>query len=307
MTEERIIQSELNTLVTIVIPTLNEEKAIEKVLEELFALGLHNLMIIDGYSSDRTVEVARRYHVTVILQHGKGKAGALRTAIENVRTPYMLVMDGDYTYDPSCVGRFIQHIHSYDEIIGARPLDNREYMTHLHKIGNEIITKTFNILMGTSLSDVCSGMYMLRTERAKDIHLSTTGFEVEAEIAAQIASSGKITEVPINYRRRIGKQKLSTWKHGFKILNSVLKLARSYNPGVFYSIIGSIALLFSITTFANAFIEWSNTHTLPLSWFLMGISILLVVLQLGGISVQARSLRQIEQKIMQRWEKLQFQ
>ena len=76
MTEERIIQSELNTLVTTVIPTLKEEKAIEKVLDELFALGLHNLMIIDGYSSDRTVEMASRYPVGIVLHHGKGKAGA---------------------------------------------------------------------------------------------------------------------------------------------------------------------------------------------------------------------------------------
>jgi dolichol-phosphate hexosyltransferase len=303
MSEERTIQPELNRLVTIVIPTLNEEEAIEKVLEELFSLGLRNVMIIDGYSSDRTVEVAQRYPVTVILQHGKGKGGAISTAVEHVNTPYMLVMDGDFTYDPSCVGRFMQHIHTYDEIIGARPLDNKLYMTRLHKFGNEIITKTFNMLMGTNLSDVCSGMYMLRTERTKDIHLSTTSFDVEAEIAAQIASSGKITQVPINYRQRMGKQKLSTWRHGFKILNSVVKLAKSYNPGVFYSIIGTIALLFSITTFANAFIEWSNTHTFPLAWFLMGISILLVVLQLGGISVQARSLRQMEQKIIERSEK----
>ena len=216
--------SELNTLVTIVIPTLNEQEAIGKVLDELFSIGLENLLIVDGYSSDGTLDTAKKYPVSVILQHGKGKAGALKTAFKNVKTPYMIVMDGDFTYDPSCIPLFLEHMQSYDQIIGVRILDDKKNISVIHKLGNKIITKTFNALMGTSLSDVCSGMYTLRTEIAKDLDLSSTGFDVEAEIAAQIASSGRITEVPINYRQRIGQQKLSTWKHGFKILSTILKL-----------------------------------------------------------------------------------
>ena len=133
-------------------------------------------------------------------------------------------MDGDFTYDPSCIPRFLEHIQSYDQIIGVRNLHGKKNTSVLHKLGNKIITKTFNALMGTSLSDLCCGMYTLRTESAKYMDLSSTGFDVEAEIAAQIASYGRITEVPINYRQRIGQQKLSTWKHGFKILNTILKL-----------------------------------------------------------------------------------
>ena len=216
--------SELNTLVTIVIPTLNEQEAIGKVLDELFSIGLKNILVVDGYSSDGTLDTAKKYPISVILQHGKGKAGALKTAFKNVKTPYMIVMDGDFTYDPSCIHRFLEHMQSYDQIIGVRNLDDKKNISVLHELGNKIITKTFNALMGTSLSDVCCGMYALRTEIAKDMNLSSTSFDVEAEIAAQIASSGRITDVPINYRQRIGKQKLSTWKHGFKILNTILKL-----------------------------------------------------------------------------------
>jgi dolichol-phosphate hexosyltransferase len=216
--------SELNTLVTIVIPTLNEQEAIGKVLDELFSIGLKNILVVDGYSSDLTLDTVKNYPISVFFQHGKGKTGALKTAFEKVKTPYMIVMDGDFTYDPSCIHRILEHMHSYDQIIGARNLDDKKNISALHKFGNKLITKTFNALMGTSLSDVCSGMYALRTEIVKDMDLSSTGFDVEAEIAAQIASSGRITDVPINYRQRIGKQKLSTWKHGFKILNTILKL-----------------------------------------------------------------------------------
>jgi dolichol-phosphate mannosyltransferase len=211
--------------VTIVIPTLNEQEAIDKVLDELFSIGLKNILVVDGYSSDGTLDTAKKYPISVTFQHGKGKTGALKTAFEKVKTSYIIIMDGDFTYDPSCIYRFLENMQSYDQVIGVRDLDKKN-MSVLHKLGNKIITKTFNALIGTSLSDVCSGMYALRAEIVKDIDLSSTGFEVEVEIAAHIASSsGRITEVPINYRQRIGKQKLSTWKNGFKILIAILKFA----------------------------------------------------------------------------------
>jgi dolichol-phosphate hexosyltransferase len=292
--------SELNTLVTIVIPTLNEQEAIGKVLDELFSKGLKNILVVDGYSSDRTLDTVKNYPVSVFFQHGKGKTGALKTAFEKVKTPYMIVMDGDFTYDPSCINRFLEHIQSYDQIIGVRNLGDKKNTSVLHKLGNKIITKTFNALMGTSLSDLCSGMYALRTESAKDIDLSSTGFEVEAEITAQIASSGRITEVPINYRQRIGTQKLSTWKHGFKILNSILKLAMTYRPTFFYSVVVIITSLLGIGILASTVIEWSLTNALPVSWLLIGNSILLIATLFAGLRLQAQVLRRMESKIIQR-------
>ena len=290
---------ELNTLLTIVIPTLNEQEAIGKVLDELFSIGLKNLLVVDGYSSDGTLYTAKKYPISVIFQHGKGKAGALKTAFEKVKTPYMLVMDGDFTYDPSCIHRFLEHMKSYDQIIGVRNLEDKKNMSVIHKLGNKIITKTFNALMGTNLSDLCSGMYALRTESAKDMDLSSTGFDVEAEIVAQIASSGRITEVPINYRQRIGKQKLSTWKHGFKILISLLKLAMTYRPSVFYSIIVSITSLLGIGILANTVIEWSLTNALPVPWLLIGISISWIAIFFAGLRLQAKMWRRMESNIIQ--------
>jgi dolichol-phosphate hexosyltransferase len=292
--------SELGTLVTIVIPTLNEKEALGKVLDELFSIGLKNILVVDGYSSDGTLDSAKKYPISVIFQHGKGKTGALKTAFENVKTPYIIVMDGDFTYDPSCIHRFLEHMHSYDQIIGVRNLDGKKNTSVLHKLGNKIITKTFNALMGTSLSDLCSGMYILRTEVAKNMDLSSTGFEVEVEIAAQIASSGRITEVPINYRQRIGTQKLSTWKHGFKILNSILKLAMTYRPTFFYSVVAIITSLLGIGILASTVIEWSLTTALPVPWLLIGISILLIAILFAGLRLQAQMLRRMESKIIQR-------
>ncbi|MEM4309296.1 MAG: glycosyltransferase family 2 protein [Candidatus Nitrosocaldus sp.] len=286
--KDRLKALDVNRLVTVVIPTLNEEQGIAKVIEELHSLGITNILVVDGYSSDRTVDVARSLGARVIYQHGKGKTGALKAAVEHVSTPYMLVMDGDYTYDASSIERFLQHMDNYDEIIGARvPVDDAS-MSRLHKFGNAVITKVFNLLINTNLSDVCSGMYMLKTDTMKEIDLNTSGFDVEAEIAAQIASIGNITEVPINYRARIGRQKLSTWKHGFRIISSIFNLAKVHNPGAFYSLLVSLLLIPAGIIFFNSFVEMMYTGKFSSNWFLVGVALLLVAIQ--GMSIGVLSL-----------------
>ena len=220
--------------VTIVLPTLNEADAIGRVIEELRQTGFHNILVVDGYSTDGTVKTAKSNGCVVVKQHSIGKCGAIETAIENVKTAYMLIMDSDCTYDPKDVDSFLAHGEKYDQIIGARA-SGRRNIPRFNRLGNWLITRAFNILMGTKLSDVCSGMYLLRSQTARNLELNTRGFDVEVEIAAQTATSGKITEVPIAYRKRIGCQKLSSWRHGFQILRSVFNMARSYNPVLFFS------------------------------------------------------------------------
>ncbi len=281
---------DINKLITIVIPTLNEEKGIEDTIKELHSLGITNILVVDGYSKDNTVEVARRLNARVIYQHGKGKTGALKTAVEHVSTPYMLVMDGDFTYDAMCIDRFVEHMDNYDEIIGARIPVDKDSMTGLHKIGNRVITKIFNFLMNTNISDVCSGMYMLKTNTVKDIDFNTTGFDVEAEIAAQIATIGNITEVPINYRPRVGRQKLSTWKHGYRIIKSIFHLARMYNPGALYSFFVGLLLIPAGIILGNSLLELVLTGKMAATshWFFVGVALLLVAIQ--GMSIGILSL-----------------
>jgi len=296
MLEERSVEkgSGLNNVITVVIPTLNEENGIAKVIEELHALGINNILVVDGYSKDKTVEIAEKMGAKVMYQQGKGKTGALRTAIDIIETQYMLVMDGDYTYDASCIERLVQHMKSYDEIIGARVPTDKASMTAIHKFGNKMITRVFNLLLSTNITDVCSGMYILRTETARDIHLSTSGFDVEVEIAAQVAAAARLTEVPINYRPRIGRQKLSTWKHGFKITKSIVNLGRTYNPGALYSMLGSMITIPASLMLGNSVLEWIVTGRIVSPWFFVGISMILVAIQTMGVGVISLMLRRSE-------------
>jgi dolichol-phosphate mannosyltransferase len=215
---------ELNKLVTVVIPTLNEEEAIGRVIRDVKHEGYYNILVIDGHSSDNTVERALQNDVSVIYQKGKGKTGAIQTAIRNVKTKYILILDGDCTYNPKDIENIINSLWDSDLVIGVRML-GRYNIPFFNRIGNRIINIIFNLLMGTNLIDVCSGMYGLRTDFAQALTLTTEGFDVEVEIAAQASKFGRISQVPIRYQDRVGHQKLKPVKDGFQIIFRVIMMA----------------------------------------------------------------------------------
>lgn len=209
---------------TIVVPVLNEEEAIGKVLSNIKQEGYKNILVIDGYSTDQTYNIVCKNGVDIILQKGIGKTGAIETAIKHIRTPYFIVMDGDCTYHPRDIKNFIYEILNNDQVIGSR-ISGRNNIPLMNRFGNMVLNVIFNLFFRTNILDVCSGMYALRTKFAKKLNFRTTGFDVEVEIAAQVARKGRISEVPINYYPRIGQQKLRPFKDGLQIFISILNLA----------------------------------------------------------------------------------
>ena len=284
--------------ITIVLPTLNEEKAIEFVIDELKKLGYRNIFIVDGHSSDKTVEIAKSLEVDVLVQPGRGKADAIKAAVTFVKTPYMLVMDADATYDPKHIDEMLNYASKYDEVIGAR-VNGKENISAFHRFGNWVITNIFNLLFGTRLKDVCSGMYLLRTEVANEIDFESPGFSVEVEVAAHVCStSRRIQEFEIDYRPRIGECKLKSL-HGISIILSILKLTLRYNPVFLIFIIGSLLsvpscvilgwVAFELLRGINHFV-WATIGVVG-----AGISIISVLL-----SVMALYMKRMEYRLISR-------
>jgi dolichol-phosphate mannosyltransferase len=271
--------------VTVVLPVLNEEEGVSAVIDELLENGYRNILVVDGYSTDLTVQAARDKGVTVVEQHGRGKTGAIKTAIENVSTPYMLIMDGDFTYGAADIERLLTHANGYDQVIGARSQEN---ISLIHRFGNRLISGLFNTVFGTSISDVCSGMYLLNSKSAKQLAFRTKGFSVEAEVLAQMAMEGKVTEVPINYRKRMGQPKLSTLAGGVDILKSILGLARIYNPVFIFSTAAASAAIPGLAILSWVFWRWAQFKTFHSGWALAGGMLMLLASQafiMGTISL----------------------
>jgi len=232
---------------TVVIPTLNEVKAIGGVLEEVLAVGVprENVVVVDGGSTDGTVEMASSYGVRVVVQEGKGKADAIRTALRYVRTPYVLVMDGDYTYPAKYIPQLLEALSSggCDLVIGSRVLGSGSQGA-LFRFGNRVLTTLFDVLFGIRLRDVLSGMYASRLSDLRGVEFEMRGFSVEAEVVAHFASLGRVCEVPIEYRPRLDpKAKKLRVVHGLRIALDMLRLTWRYNPVFTISALGALLLV----------------------------------------------------------------
>ena len=118
-----------------------------------------------------------------------------------------------------------------------------------------MINVLFNLYFGSNLSDVCSGLYLIKTSFAKELVFQSGGFDVEVEIAAQSALKNTVVEVPISYGKRVGIQKLNPIRDGFKIVATINKLGAKHRTPFFFSlmILGSLTLAGGIYLLINRF------------------------------------------------------
>ena len=291
--------------ITVVIPTLNEGEAIDKVLDELLEVGIpkENILIVDGGSTDGTVEKARSKGIRVVLQEGKGKADAIRTAIKHIKTPLVLLMDGDYTYPAHYIPLLYEKIkQGYDLVIGARLFDKGS-QGMIFRLGNKLLTKFFNILFGTNLKDVLSGMYIIRASILKRLPFETRSFGIESEIAAHIVyTTNKIAEVPIKYRRRLGKKKLKVW-HGFLIVREMVRLTLRYNPTFFIFAMSSLLLILGLAIGVHVLYCYLFLGVTNYIEGLVAIMFTLVGFQSLLLAILSLYLKRMEYRLMRMFQK----
>jgi dolichol-phosphate mannosyltransferase len=215
-----------NNKICVIIPTLNEESSIGKVIDEIPKKALEDsgytvaILVVDGISTDQTAQIAREKGAIVVLETRRGKARAIRTALENVKADYIFMLDGDFTYSPAYIPLMLETLQKYPVVIGSRLKGKREKgaLRKVNLIGNHLLTLFANILYGTRISDLCTGFWGFRIEVIQNLNLTSDGFQLEAELLIQVARKGyRIGEIPILYRCRAGKAKLSGLKDGVKI------------------------------------------------------------------------------------------
>lgn len=230
--------------ITVIVPVLNEEKSIGLVIDELLSIGIRkeNILVVDGGSFDKTFEIAMSRGVRVVHQEGQGKAMAIATGLKYVGTPYVVVMDGDYTYPASYIPRLLSLAKSRncDLVIGARTLSKRS-QSLIFKLGNKMLTLMFNLLYGVRVKDVLSGMYLARRDKLLEVGFEMKGFSIEVEIVSHFANLATVCEEPIEYRPRIDPSaKKLRITHGFHIAKDILRLTWRYNPAFLIFGVGSL-------------------------------------------------------------------
>jgi dolichol-phosphate mannosyltransferase len=212
--------------VAVVIPTLNEERSIGKVIEgvpvaDLLQSGLEtSVYVIDGKSTDHTREIAVEKGATIILEERKGKGVAVQTAFSSINANYAIMVDGDDTYPISAVSEMLCLLQTYDVVMGSRLAGTMQpgAMTKLNAVGNVLLSLLARTLFGAQISDVCTGFWGYRRDAIRRLQLSASGFEIEADMFAECVRKGlRIAEMPITYRARADQPKLSSLRDGIKI------------------------------------------------------------------------------------------
>jgi len=208
--------------VSVVIPTLNEEESIGKVLSAIPDELVDEVLVVDG-SSDMTARIAKRFGARVIREPRRGYGRALQTGIENATGDIVVYIDGDLTYDPSDIIKLIGPVQdgNLDGVLGNRFLGdgNRRSMPFPNRLGNRVLSTVFRLIFRTEINDTQCGMRAFVRQVLLKHRCSNLGMAYVTEQLAKLVKSGyRVGEVPISYRPRVGQSKLHPFRDGFTIL-----------------------------------------------------------------------------------------
>lgn len=219
--------------VAVVIPCFNEAKGIAKVIKgfpikRLEHLGYDlDIIVVDNNSKDKTTEVAREAGAHVIHESTKGKGNAMRTGFQSVNedVDFVVMLDGDDTYNPKEIIRMLEPLHSgfCDVVIGSRlgGKMNDDAMTAFNRMGNWIFSHMVRYVYRVNVTDVLTGYFAWKKPviDALHPHLVSEGFAIEMEMITKMAKMGcEIYSVPISYHPRSGETNLRPIYDGWRIL-----------------------------------------------------------------------------------------
>lgn len=223
--------TELNSSISVVIATLNEEQGIGPTIGEMQKV-LNNpyMVVVDGNSVDRTLEIAKNMGADVMLQEGRGKGDAMFQGMKGLtsKVPYIVFTDADYTYPAEYIPKMVEILENNPKVgmvIGNRfkgKYNLSKSITNPFYVGNKMLAFAQLVMNGVKLGDPLSGLRVVRSEALDGWKPKSKGFDVEAEMNAIIERKGyRIIEVPIDYRSRMGEKKLKL-RHGLGIMKRIV-------------------------------------------------------------------------------------
>ena len=214
----------------VIIAALNEEEGIGLTISELNkTLKNSRILVVDGRSTDRTVEIAKNMGASVVCQDGLGKGDALAKAIaqSDLTVDYVVITDADYTYPAEHVPEMIRILEENPDVgmvCGNRfsGYSDMKGLNYAFYLGNRFIAFAQNFLNGVWLADPLTGLRVVRAEILRSWTVKSKGFDVEVELNHHVVREGfGIAEIPIKYRERLGEKKLGV-KNGAEILKRII-------------------------------------------------------------------------------------
>ena len=213
--------------ITVIIPCLNEEQGIRRVLESMPDF-VDEVIVVDNNSTDRTHEVATTLGAKVIHERLRGYGRSYKRGFADATGDLIVTLDGDHSYPVDAISYLLEaFLHLNVDFLNASrfPVRDRSAMSLKHKIGNLILSIAMSMLYLRWVRDSQSGMWVFRRSILADMKLVADGMAFSEEIKIEALKSSKITfgEISILYTSRLGEIKLNPWRDGFQNLWFLVK------------------------------------------------------------------------------------
>lgn len=229
----------------VMVPVFNEEATLAEVLRRVLRQPcVQQVVVVDDGSGDRTFEIAQGFtsdsRVTVRRHpRNQGKGAAIRTALESITAPMVIIQDADMEYDPAEYRQVIRPINEgrADVVYGVRGFASHTAYSFWFVMGNRLVTLATNLLFNCYIQDVETGFKAMRTDLMRRLRLAGNRFDIEPEITARVLRLGyRIHEVPISYYARGRQQgKKLTWRDGVRALVTLAQLRLTPSRALFGS------------------------------------------------------------------------
>jgi glycosyltransferase involved in cell wall biosynthesis len=251
--------------ISVIIPT-RDEPAIESVVHDVFnALQNESVeVIVVDKSQDETAQRASELGAKIIHQTGTGYGDAYILGFKHISddAEVVVILDGDYTYDPHDIPALLEPIRDgADLVIGSRfAFLEKGAMSRRNAFGNKLLTALIRGLYHVQLTDSQSGMRAIRRSALDSLKLQSPNMPFASEMIIEGQKEGLVlTEVPIRYRKRVGRPKLEPFKDAVSIISITVRLVRDYNPMVIFLPIGLLLILVGLGYGSSILIEYLKT------------------------------------------------
>lgn len=243
--------------VSVIIPTLNEEATIgiciEKVRRVFEKYNIKGEIIVSDNSDDDTPNIAKSMGAIVVTPDRRGYGYAYKYAFKYARGKYIVIGDGDETYDFLEIPKLLEPLMNgeSDLVIGSRfkgKIEKGAMPLHHRYIGNPLLTYFLNMFFKVGISDAHSGFRAIKKEALERLELKSDGMEFASEMIIEACRKGlKIKEIPINYYRRKGQSsKLRSFQDGWRHLKFMLLITPRHlfiYPGIVTFFVGIILMV----------------------------------------------------------------
>jgi glycosyltransferase involved in cell wall biosynthesis len=289
--------------IAVLLPCYNEEAAIGQTVQDFrAALPDATIYVYDNNSRDKTRAVAEAAGAIVRRERMQGKGHVVRRMFADIEADIYVMADGDATYEAAAAPKLIKLLtdHQLDMVVGSRQSEVDAAYRRGHRWGNRLLTGILTQLFGRSFSDILSGYRIFSRRFVKSFPVLSAGFEIETEISVHsLALRMPVAEAVTAYAARPegSESKLSTYRDGWRILNTILRLYRFEQPLAFFGAIAAGLALLAVALAVPIFVTYFTTGLvprLPTAILVTGIGIVAGLSVLAGLILDTVSRGRLE-------------